>query len=381
MAASREVFTTGIDLISEIQTRTAANDGEVVIVPEQSFAKMLRLERRRGERSGKPFMLVLLSGWDAGQPESMQMVQPIAEAIAACTRETDLLGWYDEEETLGLLLTELGEVDARTSSVIAEKLGAALLCAVGPEDASQIHVSIQMYPPPKGSDEDSGPQNFVYRDLSKPKANPAKSRVLKRAVDILGSIFALILFSPVFVIIAVLIKLTSKGPILFSQKRVGQYGRMFNFYKFRSMYPDNDHTIHKEYVTSLIAGKEGLKQKNQSYKLENDPRITPFGKFIRRTSLDEIPQFVNVLKGDMSLVGPRPPVPYEFASYRPWHKRRVLEIQPGLTGLWQVKGRSRTTFDEMVRMDIRYAETQSLLQDVKIILMTPAAMFSGKGAQ
>jgi lipopolysaccharide/colanic/teichoic acid biosynthesis glycosyltransferase len=381
MAASREVFTTGIDLISEIRTRTAALDGDVTIVPELSFAKMLRLERRRAERSGKPFMLVLLRGWDTEQSESMQMVQPIAEAIAACTRETDLLGWYNEEETLGLLLTELGEVDGRTSSVIAEKLGAALLCAVGPEEVSQIHVSIQMYPPPKGSDEDGGSQNFVYRDLSEPKSNPAKSRALKRVVDIIGSIFALILFSPVFVIIAVLIKLTSRGPIFFSQKRVGQYGRLFDFYKFRSMYPGNDHTIHKEYVTSLIAGKEGLKQKNQSYKLENDPRITPFGKFIRRTSLDEIPQFLNVLKGDMSLVGPRPPVPYEFASYRPWHKRRVLEIQPGLTGLWQVKGRSRTTFDEMVRMDIRYAETQSLMQDVKIILMTPAAMFSGKGAQ
>ncbi len=381
MAASREVFTTGIDLIAEIRARTAASEGEVSIVPEESFAKMLRLERRRGERSGKPFMLVLLSGWDVGESESMQVVQPIADAIVACTRETDLLGWYDEEETLGLLLTELGEVDSRTSSIIAEKLGAALLCAVGPEEASQINVLIQMYPPPKGTDTDAGPQRFVYRDLSKRKTNSPKNRALKRAVDILGSIFALMLFSPVFVVIALLIKLTSKGPVLFSQKRVGQYGHLFDFFKFRSMYPDNDHAIHQAYVTSLIAGKEGLKQKNQSYKLENDPRITPFGKFIRRTSLDELPQFVNVLRGDMSLVGPRPPVPYEFASYRPWHKRRVLEIQPGLTGLWQVKGRSRTTFDEMVRMDIRYAETQSLLQDVKIILMTPAAMFSGKGAQ
>lgn len=380
MAASREVFTTGIDMIEEIRSRTAASDQEVEIVQDQAFAKMLRLERRRGERSGKPFMLVLLSGWDPSQEESMQMVQQMANAIVACTRETDMLGWYDEEETLGLLLTELGEVDSDTSTIIAKKLSAALLFAVGPEEASQIKVLIQVYPPPKGMDTNGEPQSFVYPDLSKRKADQARSRVLKRAVDILGSIFALILFSPAFFVIALLIKLTSKGPVLFCQNRVGQYGRLFSFCKFRSMYPDNDHSIHQAYVTNLIAGKDGLKQSNATYKLVDDPRITPFGKFLRRTSLDELPQFVNVLRGDMSMVGPRPPLPYEFASYRPWHKRRVLEIQPGLTGLWQVKGRSRTTFDEMVRMDIRYAETQSLLQDVKIILMTPAAMFSGKGA-
>jgi lipopolysaccharide/colanic/teichoic acid biosynthesis glycosyltransferase len=325
-------------------------------------------------------MLVLISGWDASQEESSQMVQPIASAIVACTRETDMLGWYNTEETLGLLLTELGEVDSHTTAIIAKKLGAALLFAVGPEEASQLSVVIQLYPPPKGTDTDGEPKSFVYPDLTMARKNPGSNRILKRAVDIMGSIFALVLFSPVFFVIALSIKLTSKGPILFSQKRVGQYGRLFNFFKFRSMYPDNDHSIHQAYVTSLIAGKEGLKQSNETYKLVDDPRVTPFGKFLRRTSLDELPQFVNVLRGDMSLVGPRPPLPYEFASYRPWHKRRVLEIQPGLTGLWQIKGRSRTTFDEMVRMDIRYAETQSFLQDVKIILMTPAAMFSGKGA-
>ena len=199
-------------------------------------------------------------------------------------------------------------------------------------------------------------------------------------MDIFGSVAALIAFLPAFAIIALLVKLTSKGPVLFCQKRVGQYGREFNFFKFRTMYVDNDSEIHREYVTKLIAGGADLGQGKGVYKLVNDPRITALGRFLRKTSLDELPQFVNVLKNDMSLVGPRPPLPYEYERYKVWHKRRVLELKPGLTGLWQVEGRSRTTFDEMVRMDIKYASTSSLWIDIKILWQTPAAMFSGRGA-
>jgi lipopolysaccharide/colanic/teichoic acid biosynthesis glycosyltransferase len=144
------------------------------------------------------------------------------------------------------------------------------------------------------------------------------------------------------------------------------------------MYSNNDPSIHKEYVSKLIAG--GLDAKDGVYKISNDPRVTRFGRFLRRTSLDELPQFVNVLKNDMSLVGPRPPLPYEFERYKTWHKRRVLELKPGLTGPWQIAGRSRTTFDEMVRMDLRYALDRSLWMDIKILLQTPLAMFSGRGA-
>jgi lipopolysaccharide/colanic/teichoic acid biosynthesis glycosyltransferase len=183
---------------------------------------------------------------------------------------------------------------------------------------------------------------------------------------------------PLFVILAILVKLTSRGPVLFCQKRVGRYGKEFNFYKFRTMYTGNDPRIHQEYVTKLIAGD--LNESSGVYKIVNDPRITPVGRFLRKSSLDELPQFFNILKNDMSLVGPRPPLPYEFERYQTWHKRRVLELKPGLTGLWQVEGRSRTTFDEMVRMDLRYAIERSLWVDVKIILQTPSAMFSGRGA-
>src|SRR3984957_12992658 len=203
-------------------------------------------------------------------------------------------------------------------------------------------------------------------------------------MDIAGSLFALTLASPFLIVIAVMIKLTSKGPVLFRQVRIGQNGRKFTFLKFRSMYVTNDHTIHKEYVKRLIAGAPDLKQGNgrkpEVYKLTNDPRITVFGRFLRKTSLDEIPQFLNVLAGSMSLVGPRPPVPYEFECYEMWHRQRLVAVKPGITGQWQVKGRSRTTFDEMVRMDLKYANSWSVWGDIKILSQTPRAVLSGAGA-
>jgi lipopolysaccharide/colanic/teichoic acid biosynthesis glycosyltransferase len=187
-------------------------------------------------------------------------------------------------------------------------------------------------------------------------------------------------FLPIFGIIALLIKITSKGPVLFCQKRLGQYGKEFKFLKFRTMYPNNDSRIHQEYVAKLIAGNGDFKQANGTYKLTNDPRITPLGRFLRKSSLDELPQFINVLRGDMSLVGPRPPLAYEYERYQAWHRRRVTELKPGMTGLWQIEGRSRTTFDEMVRMDLRYASSVSLWLDLKILLLTPKAVISGRGA-
>src|SRR6185369_7527092 len=158
------------------------------------------------------------------------------------------------------------------------------------------------------------------------------------------------------------IKVTSRGPVLFRQKRLGQHGRQFTFLKFRSMYVNNDPRIHEEYVKKFIAGAAEQHGNNQGklYKLTSDPRITAVGRFLRNTSLDELPQFLNVLWGDMSLFGPRPPVGYEYGRYDLWHKQRLLALKPGITGLWQVDGRSRVTFDDMVRLDIRYARSWSL---------------------
>ena len=214
--------------------------------------------------------------------------------------------------------------------------------------------------------------------------NPIDYKYLKRFTDIVGSTIGIILFSLVIVIIAILIKLTSKGPILFRQKRLGYLGNEFSFLKFRTMSDDSDDNIHKEYVEKLINGQNDVINKGTEdeplYKLDNDPRITWIGNYLRKFSLDELPQFFNVIKGDMSLVGPRPPIPYEVDNYQYWHLRRILEVKPGITGLWQVNGRSKTTFNEMVRLDIQYINNQSFLLDTKIIFKTFAAVFNTDGA-
>ena len=190
--------------------------------------------------------------------------------------------------------------------------------------------------------------------------------------------------APLFLLIALAIKASSKGPVLFRQQRVGQHGRQFTFLKFRSMHANNDSGVHKEHALKLIAGEwEGDRLTGKSegvYKLTNDARVTRVGKLLRKTSLDELPQLLNVLKGEMSLVGPRPPIPYELAAYQTWHRRRVVEVKPGITGLWQVTGRSRVKFDDMVRLDLRYAASWSPWLDAKILLLTPLAVIKGTGA-
>lgn len=204
-------------------------------------------------------------------------------------------------------------------------------------------------------------------------------KIVKRLMDIFGASLMLLLLSPSLLIIAVLVKITSKGPIIFKQSRIGYKGKYFKFLKFRSMQNGSDNRIHQEYVKKLIRGNtseinNGTKD-DPFFKLNDDPRITRLGKFLRRSSLDELPQLFNVLKGEMSLVGPRPPIPYEIENYKPWHYRRVLEVKPGITGLWQVNGRNKTTFDEMVRMDIHYAENWSLFLDIKLLLKTIKVLF------
>lgn len=206
---------------------------------------------------------------------------------------------------------------------------------------------------------------------------------LKRLMDIVGAIIGIILFFPVMLITAALVKLESSGPVLFKQRRVGYKGKYFTFLKFRSMFVNNEDRIHQDYVTKLIHGEKdqinyGTEEK-PCYKIVDDPRITPIGRFLRKTSIDELPQFFNVLKGEMSLVGPRPPIPYEVKEYQNWHFRRIMEVKPGITGLWQVSGRSRTTFDEMVRLDIEYAENWSLWLDLKILFKTVRAVIAAEG--
>ena len=205
----------------------------------------------------------------------------------------------------------------------------------------------------------------------------------KRIIDIIGGIVGLLLFSPFFLIIPILIKLTSPGPVFFRQERLGLYGKKFTFLKFRTMKVNNDPCVHQEYVKKLIAGEAesggaGKACQKPVYKIMNDTRVTSVGRFLRKTSLDELPQFINVLRGEMSLVGPRPPLSYELAHYKEWHRGR-LAVKPGLTGLWQVSGRSTVPFDEMVMLDLYYIENWSLALDLKIILRTVPVMLFGLG--
>ncbi len=210
-------------------------------------------------------------------------------------------------------------------------------------------------------------------------------RFIKRVSDILISGVAIILLSPVWLIISILIKLDSPGGIFFRQERVGMDGRKFLCYKFRSMRADADETIHRESYRKNIEGRTaeanaGNTEKPVFGKVKDDPRVTKIGKFLRRSSLDEIPQLLNVIKGDMSVVGPRPPIPYEVEDYDLWHRKR-LDMKPGITGLWQVSGRNRLTFEEMVRIDLYYIENWSLWLDLKIILLTLPAILRGDGAR
>jgi exopolysaccharide biosynthesis polyprenyl glycosylphosphotransferase len=205
---------------------------------------------------------------------------------------------------------------------------------------------------------------------------------LKRLGDIIVSLLVLVLGFPFFCAIALLIKITSKGCVFFSQERVGEDGRAFFLYKFRTMKVGADESVHREFAQSFIKGgleHSALDESSSSiYKLTNDPRITSVGSFLRKTSLDELPQFINILKGEMTLVGPRPPLAYEYECYEDWHKLR-LKVKPGLTGLWQVSGRSSVPFHEMVMLDLYYIEHWSLLLDFQIIMRTVPVMLTGTG--
>lgn len=204
----------------------------------------------------------------------------------------------------------------------------------------------------------------------------SEAELRKRLFDIIVAWTILVLGFPIFLLIGALIKLTSKGPVIYKQTRLGKNARPFVFYKFRTMYSNAKPDIHRNYVVDLI--KNG-KQYKGVYKIKDDPRVTPVGRILRKLSIDELPQVFNVLRGDMSMVGPRPPLPYEYENYDDWHKKR-LDVKPGITGLWQVSGRTLLPFEEMVKLDIEYIKRQSMALDLMIFFKTIPEMMNGKGA-
>lgn len=355
------------------------------MLSEQMFLRSLTIERKRAERSNRSFLLVVVE-CESLFRQSKSAITAVCTALCSSIRETDSIGWQRKHAAIGIILTEIGDADkAAVRRVVAETLTNGLRRELKAEDAAMLHVSLYFFPEEQGGTKSGWPADGkLYPDLEWQAKSKRIPRLIKRAVDIAGSLAALLLFSPLFAFIAAAIKLTSRGPVLFRQTRVGQFGHTFQFLKFRSMRVGSDPRIHQQFINEFIKASSNQTSpgqvKSQVYKITDDPRVTRVGRILRKTSLDEIPQFWNVLVGEMSLVGPRPPIPYELESYRPWHKRRILEVKPGLTGLWQIYGRSRTTFDEMVRLDLRYARTWSLMLDLKILLQTPRAMVSGEGA-
>jgi lipopolysaccharide/colanic/teichoic acid biosynthesis glycosyltransferase len=219
-------------------------------------------------------------------------------------------------------------------------------------------------------------------ELSIPQTTRATRTYLaaKRALDLAGALAGLLILSPVLVVLAVLIRLDSDGPAVFRQTRIGRFGKPFTCYKFRTMYANASDQAHRAYIEAYSKGQvEAANNPDAPFKIERDPRITRLGHFLRRSSLDELPQLINVLKGDMSLVGPRPDVAYSVALYKDWHKLR-LATQPGMTGLWQIKGRGRVSYEEGMRLDCDYVQQQCLRLDVAILLQTLPAVLSMRGA-
>jgi lipopolysaccharide/colanic/teichoic acid biosynthesis glycosyltransferase len=369
-----------------------SGDDDYGLYTEDYFGEMIRLERKRIERSKKAFCLMLLNIENILVIDTAhEALNNIASILFSVTRELDIKGWHKSNSIIGVIFTEIAQADINSAKEsIERKIYHHFMNILGPGLSNEIEISFHFFPDEghthtQRQDNPLNINTLFYPEVPGSETrHRRKSLSVKRMLDIAGSILGLVIFAPFFLIIPILIKLTSQGPILFRQERIGQYGRRFTFLKFRSMHINNNDSIHRKYTEQLIRSAAGQNKAGGSeegvYKLRNDPRITEIGRFLRKSSLDELPQFLNVLRGDMSLVGPRPPIPYEFSHYDTWHKYRLMQMKPGITGLWQITGRSSTTFDEMVRLDLKYARAWSPWLDIRIILKTPWVVLTGKGA-
>jgi len=360
---------------------------------EAAFQGKLLFERQRTDRSGLPFLLILIEldflrkkskGTDAGNLAGVE--NRLIAGILPLIRQTDMAGWFAYPDRIGVVYTLLcPEKQEENRDALLRRVKDLVAAVLPPEALKGVRISSHLYPTDFDGEKDSALKRCLYPGHGQSRRGRSAALGLKRMLDFAVSAAGLVLLSPALIVMALLVKTTSPGPVFFRQKRLGLQGTPFEFLKFRTMIADNDPSIHKQYVESLIGknlpAQDGAAAEGGGpvYKLTDDPRVTRVGRFLRKTSLDEIPQFINVLKGEMSLIGPRPPIPYELEHYKPWHRRRIMEVKPGITGLWQVRGRSRCDFDEMVRLDLQYIREWSLWLDIKILLQTPWAMISGAG--
>jgi lipopolysaccharide/colanic/teichoic acid biosynthesis glycosyltransferase len=339
-----------------------------------SFLHLLDHEKRRADRSRSPLSIVI---WDArSEQDELERNRRLPRLLLGAKRETDVVGQLCDG-LFAVLLPDTGAEGAERFATRLKHLGARAqaVTKLYPDElldslVSGTRVPLEVFP-------------FLAHRTRVLRLR-RQGYLVKRVVDVLGAFVLMVLFAPVMLAAAVAVAASSRGPVIFKQVRLGEGGVPFVFYKFRSMRCDGDDRIHRDFVANLIEGQiEDINQgepKRPFYKIKADPRITAVGRILRRTSIDELPQLYNVLKGEMSLVGPRPPIPYEVEKYEAWHLRRILEVRPGLTGLWQVVGRSRTTFDEMVRLDLQYVRRVSLAFDLKILLKTVLVVLRCDGA-
>ncbi len=376
----------GSDLASGLDnTSVGAEPKRVDIMPHHSrggdmlsrdyFLTQLHREKRRADRSRAPLSLVVMRFVAHGEFDKDDH-RDILTDLSLSTRETDVVGCLGD----GVVAFLLPDSEAKAAEAFSKQIVTRTntpAATVQFATYSDSHFDTLLV--------DSLAQNETAQDWAPSSPRKSISSLgVKRAIDIIGSIALLILAWPVMLTTAIAVKLISPGPVIFRQMRIGRGGKPFPFYKFRSMRCENDDTIHREYVKNLIQGRHDQINEGDAdkpvYKLRSDTRITSVGRIIRRTSIDELPQLFNVLKGEMSLVGPRPPIAYEIESYQSWHMRRLQEVRPGITGLWQVEGRSKTSFDDMVRLDLRYIRTWSLWLDIKILFKTVVVVIRCDGA-
>jgi lipopolysaccharide/colanic/teichoic acid biosynthesis glycosyltransferase len=332
----------------------------------EEFQKWILYERERSDRKKSIFSLVIYSlcGADKKRNISRECVELLKDNI----RSTDHIGWY-ENNKIGVLLPE------------TDKSGAVIFAKNMTVQNSSLQAEhIYTYPDywfehtkeKAGAENDESNPNVLEftKSVSEEAVFVVKTPKWKRALDIAGSLFGLVICSPLFAIISLYIKIVSPGPVFYKQKRVGQGRKEFTFIKFRSMHYNNNETVHTHHAKDFINYDKPMDKLD-----EKDPRIYFGGKVLRKSCIDELPQLINILKGEMSLVGPRPCIPYEADEYERWHTRR-FSILPGLTGLWQVSGKNKLTFKQMIKLDITYEKNMSLFLDLKIILLTIPTVFS-----
>jgi exopolysaccharide biosynthesis polyprenyl glycosylphosphotransferase len=337
------------------------------------FIEQLQREKLRAQRSKSTLSIILFT---INIDDEVTNMKEILDLVRASTRDTDISGFVNDK-TIGVLLPD---TDQKGAEEICGKL-------LDGNKNTKFSATTWSYP-------DQIFESLVKTGSIRADAFPFELKhsidtlwfelLVKRGIDIVGSMIGLVIFMPVMLMTALVLKVTSPGPVIFSQIRLGKQGVPFTFYKFRSMHINMDDQIHRNYIDDFINGNhEKINQGNTDqplYKNKSDPRITKVGRFIRKTSIDELPQFFNVLKGEMSLVGPRPPLPYEAEKYQAWHLSRILEMKPGITGLWQVEGRSKTEWDDSVRLDIRYIQNWSFIYDLTILFRTVKTVLRDSGA-